>query len=627
MGGFASLIGGAGQEASRYGQQVRGILEQRREGLAQIMSQLASQEPDLQKRGEYFGIVSKLYSGQDMSKALPAVIKSVQTGIQSSQALAKAVGGPPGQPQPKPGLAQVGQTQGTPQQPADGAAAQPSTSPVQPIAQGQQDDGSPDALRNLIAQPSGGPSPETQAAVGQPPTAPPQAQSTPNLSAVTPMAGGEEYSLPDQIGGIPISDLVHTPVGRAMLQPYLTSEAGFREKKAYDNLELANKRKSLENYKSSPDYNSLPPYEKAQMELWASTPGQSLPSMYGMAHLMSPYKESVNAATLESRYPGILKQYKIDASKTPTVIITRSNMDPGGYPISVEATTPGMQTVISPDGTQAVVPKVPGKLESSPGIPAVAPNQVAPIREPTASGEVEKTTAADLAAGKPPTVIPGAVTPSMASTESTKVRNVSTVDDQNRPVTVQVPVTESSRKVMPGPQGSNTPQPNSQPASKEFLRPLTAATQTMKETAPKVMELADKVVADVQSQINQLGPLRSRWSDFWSGTVGEPNPQFRTMMLDSSLLSTLVMRMHQGSRGSQVIMQHYLDLLGSGHQSPENMIAAATALKTYANSILSEGPKDIVPKQLQVIKTQQEFDALPSGATYKEEDGKTYRKP
>ncbi len=109
--------------------------------------------------------------------------------------------------------------------------------------------------------------------------------------------------------------------------------------------------------------------------------------------------------------------------------------------------------------------------------------------------------------------------------------------------------------------------------------------KVMVQSAPQVLALVDRADSLIDRQIEQLGPLKSRWAEFWSGKVGMPNPQFRQLMTDVDLLSTRLMKMHVGARGSVDMMKHFQNILAAGHQSPENLKAAINEIKDYANEI------------------------------------------
>ena len=120
----------------------------------------------------------------------------------------------------------------------------------------------------------------------------------------------------------------------------------------------------------------------------------------------------------------------------------------------------------------------------------------------------------------------------------------------------------------------------------------TSPTRTMVETAPKVIDLLNRLEPqiDALNKSGAFGPGMSRWNDFWSGKVGQDNPQFRAMKTNADLLSTLLMRMHVGSRGSKDIMNHFTEIIGAGHQSAANMQAALGEIRAYANDVKGAAP-------------------------------------
>lgn len=116
----------------------------------------------------------------------------------------------------------------------------------------------------------------------------------------------------------------------------------------------------------------------------------------------------------------------------------------------------------------------------------------------------------------------------------------------------------------------------------------TAATKSMKEAAPGVISLANRVKQLVAEQAKSLGPSGSRWSEFMAGKVGAPNPEFTKLRTDVGLLTTKLMRMHVGARGGELIMQHFKDLIDTGKQSPENLNAALDEIIQYAKDTQAE---------------------------------------
>ena len=114
------------------------------------------------------------------------------------------------------------------------------------------------------------------------------------------------------------------------------------------------------------------------------------------------------------------------------------------------------------------------------------------------------------------------------------------------------------------------------------------STKTMIDTAPGVEKLADKVIAEVNQQKDKLGPAASRWNDFWTNKAGAPNPEFKQLTVDTTLLRSLVVKMHIGSRSSDYMTQEFGKLIDAGKDSPENLLIAAQTLKSYAGDIASQ---------------------------------------
>lgn len=118
----------------------------------------------------------------------------------------------------------------------------------------------------------------------------------------------------------------------------------------------------------------------------------------------------------------------------------------------------------------------------------------------------------------------------------------------------------------------------------------TASTKTMIETVPKVKALIAQLKPLADKETQGGGALGARWSDFWNNKAGAPNADYSKMRVNDGLLATALMRMHVGSRGGELMMQHFTNLLGLGHQSPENYKAALDAIDEYADTVAAEKP-------------------------------------
>ena len=117
----------------------------------------------------------------------------------------------------------------------------------------------------------------------------------------------------------------------------------------------------------------------------------------------------------------------------------------------------------------------------------------------------------------------------------------------------------------------------------------TSTTRTMAETAPKINSLIDRTLPIIAAQKQKLGPAAGRWNDFMTGKVGASDPEFNKLRVNMGLLSTLLMRMHVGARGSEKIMEKFDNLIGLGYQSPDNLVTALNEIKLYANDVAESG--------------------------------------
>lgn len=124
----------------------------------------------------------------------------------------------------------------------------------------------------------------------------------------------------------------------------------------------------------------------------------------------------------------------------------------------------------------------------------------------------------------------------------------------------------------------------------EHQNDLTSSTRSMIESAPGVLKLSARVRALVESQKSSLGPEAGRWNEFMAGKVGAPNAEFTKLRTDVGLLTTKLMRMHVGARGGEQMMEHFKELIDSGKQSPENLIAALDEIDDYAKETAAEKP-------------------------------------
>ena len=199
--------------------------------------------------------------------------------------------------------------------------------------------------------------------------------------------------------------------------------------------------------------------------------------------------------------------------------------------------------------------------------------------------------------GKPIGVIDGAIPPTSYLPKTTSTVEYKQMDDGSIVALPKITVTRPGTGGA-APKGGGGGGQASSPVTDAQGNPLigkgavTGTTRTMVETAPKVTDLVDRTLAQIDDleKSGELGPGMSRWNEFWSGKVGEESPKFRALMANTTLLSTLLMRMHMGARGGTQIMQHFDQMIGAGHQSPANLKAVLGEIKTYADDVKSATP-------------------------------------
>jgi hypothetical protein len=143
----------------------------------------------------------------------------------------------------------------------------------------------------------------------------------------------------------------------------------------------------------------------------------------------------------------------------------------------------------------------------------------------------------------------------------------------------------TAKRVMPG---QSVPADAVSASGMSTLNLPTAATRAMAERAPRVIHFVDRINAILDENEASLGPLQSRWGEFMTGRVGLPNKDFAALRTNAGLLSTALMNMHVGARGSEKIMEHFQGLVNTSIQDPVNLRAALQEIRTYAQDVASE---------------------------------------
>jgi hypothetical protein len=115
----------------------------------------------------------------------------------------------------------------------------------------------------------------------------------------------------------------------------------------------------------------------------------------------------------------------------------------------------------------------------------------------------------------------------------------------------------------------------------------TSDIRTMQQATPSVLELVKKSRENLVAAEKKygVGPLQSRWRDFWSGKIGTADPEFRALKTTMGLLTTRLMRMHVGARGGEYMMKHFGDMLATAKDHPDNLRAVLDEIENYAKEI------------------------------------------
>ena len=565
MAGFAAAIGGMAQPAMQLGQQIRSLLESRRSQLAQAMFHLAEGQSG-PKRDEYIQHGTDLLQGKkQVDQILPKVIKTVQDHIEGNHALAQAVGGAPQQekPSPGPGTGIPGATPSpgqdlstsglTPAPSANPPAAQPATSLVQPTQQSQ-------AQGPQSMLPPGLPQPQGAMAIRQ--KWEPFLQDEPSRAAY---------------GPIVMAEIQHDQALQQQQEQLLT--------------QLGLRKQTLE--RMEPSLAAIPgpmgAFTRAGYE--AQTGGMTPINM--PYSLMGVHQTPIDVTNMT---PEQKAQMGLPPTATGPQMVDIDRMGNVGQAVGPRYVPP--VTAQTPGGMGEFSRTSGKKIADLEGATPPSFNTPHPVIMPDLTTAFQNYRGAE--AGTAPTST-GGVSPLAFPTAGTSQRSISTVDPTTgMPVTALEPVgTMNKRLPLTGPGGTVAPHAGAgvgPSAPREFYKPLTASTQSMREAAPKVSDLVDRIYKLVDQQSSTLGPLASRWQEFFSGKVGSPNPEFTKLRSDTMLLQTLLIKMHLGSRGGVQMMNHFKSILDSGRQSPENMKAALGEIKAYADSVRSETPAEVNPK-------------------------------
>jgi hypothetical protein len=215
----------------------------------------------------------------------------------------------------------------------------------------------------------------------------------------------------------------------------------------------------------------------------------------------------------------------------------------------------------------------------------------ASLEEGKAGGKLDANTRTALASFGGDPSDPADVTKAMGIVQSNALKQVKAKGALKPPkeTTVMVPDESGGYRVASVQPGDVIPAGGVTAGGMSSMNVPTAATRTMAERAPRVLEFVSRINQLLDENEKQLGPLRSRWDEFTAGRVGLPNKGYTQLRTDMGLLTTALMNMHVGARGSEKIMEHFHGLIDSSKQDPDNLRAALGEIKAYADRVRTEG--------------------------------------
>lgn len=113
---------------------------------------------------------------------------------------------------------------------------------------------------------------------------------------------------------------------------------------------------------------------------------------------------------------------------------------------------------------------------------------------------------------------------------------------------------------------------------------LNTPTSTMRTGAGRaamVNEAIPGVLADIEKNKEQMGPLMGRWNDFMQGKVGSENPDFAALRMDLTLMGTAVALAHAQGRLPENLREEFDKAINAPQQTPENLEAAIKAVQPW----------------------------------------------
>ncbi len=370
MAAFASIIGGAGQAAGQYGEQMRSLLERRRGEFADVIGNAANLESDPGTRASFLQHQADLLSGKPIGKITQAFVQTMQKRQQDTDALHKAhaaLGGtlpgsaPPPQPGSAPGVVPGNQV---PQLDFMGAAAQPAGNPLDFKSQIATPEPAPPSstpgAANFAATPPQIPS---MAAAG--PQASPGLQPPPSAAAPPGLPDLMNLSVPQPEDDIAIMNRYmedprwQAPGNREMMRAAMTQElqhnAALKQNLDQQRAERAYAASAYHRLKEDGIFTKYPWLEPQVAAAAGGIKGVSIPATILRPQARPGIIASKDIAD-EDRID--MNGNMIDKNQVPFIRQGFNFLDPD-HQVFYTPTTGPVQTVSTPGGLENV-PRIPG---------------------------------------------------------------------------------------------------------------------------------------------------------------------------------------------------------------------------------------------------------------------------
>ena len=230
------------------------------------------------------------------------------------------------------------------------------------------------------------------------------------------------------------------------------------------------------------------------------------------------------------------------------------------------ATWKAVPGVIGPDG-QVLQESTDGQLRWAPEITGAGP-----LKEPTTHLEHVTVSGPD---GKPMSANYDPAKGTYTDTAGRPLTNVRPYEKpQNVGVTVMVPNGQGGYTVQRATPGQEVAPGAVTAQGMNTINTPTSQMRNVAAQASLVHEQTPEVLAEIDRNAAQMGPLAGRWNEFMQGHVGAPNPEMAALRADLLMYSSAVALMHARGRLPENLREEFDHAINAPQQSPENLKAA-----------------------------------------------------